>query len=313
MNVILGYIAPDYFLGGEIALREDLARGAVEALGARLGMGVPETAQAVFGVVNNMIAGYITTLCTKRGYDTRDFALLAGGGAGGVHGAWIAEELDIERVIVPRHAAAYSAFGMFTMQIGWEFARSYVTRAGGLDLKKLKELYGEMEAEARATLRWLHVAPQDIIFVRSAEMRYVGQYHEVETGLAAGPVNDATLAACLEAFHRKHDDMYAFAMPDQPVEFLTFRLRASVDQRAVVLRGEGSQGVRPPGAPKRRRPCLFRGKAVDTPIYDGGSLRAGHQFQGPAVIEERNTTIVVPETFRCAVDPIGNYLLTRSR
>jgi len=313
VNVVLGYIDPNYFLGGEIRLREDLARAALERLGKQLGMGVVDAAKASFGVMNSMIAGYITTLCTKRGYDVRDCALVAGGGAGGVHGAWIAEELGIDVAVVPRHAAAYSAFGMFTMQIGWEFARSYVVRAQGIDLKKLNELYQELEEEARETLRWLKVPPRAIALTRTAEMRYVGQYHEVETGLEGGRLGPASMARCLKVFHRKHDELFAFAMPDHPIEFLTFRLRAAVAQPAVRLRRVPPGSADPSGALRQSRACVFRDRLVQAPVYDGRRLRVGNVVRGPAVVEERHTTIVVPPTFECHLDATGSYVLRRMR
>ena len=318
-DLLLGYVPADFFLGGEIQLAREQAEEAVKKVAQLLGMTVAQAAQAIFTTVNSFMADQITEVSTKLGYDVRDFALVVGGGAGPVHGAAIAELLSIPAVLVPSVAAAYSAFGMFAMDVGRNYARSYICGAKNIDIEKVNRLYGEMEAEAVAGFRANDIAPEQVVFRRSAEMRYAGQFHEVEVewmGSTSSPQGGGEftaerLAATVDEFHRQHEKLYTFRMPWKAAEFLTFRLRATAPRAPFHLRQIGAGGLDAVGAIKRRRHCWFDGQEVDTPVYDGARLLAGARFSGPAIIEETTTTVVVPARFDCAVDQWKNYLLTR--
>ena len=318
-DLLLGYVPADFFLGGEIELARDKAEEAVKKVAQPLGMTVAQAAQAIFTTVNSFMADQITEVSTKRGNDVRDFALVVGGGAGPVHGAAIAELLSIPVVLIPSVAAAYSAFGMFAMDVGRNYARSYICGAKNIDIEKVNRLYGEMEAEAVAGFRANGIAPEQVVFRRSAEMRYGGQFHEVEVelmGSASSPQGGAAftaqqLEATVNEFHRQHEKLYTFRMPWKAAEFLTFRLRATAPRAPFHLRQIEEGGPDGASAIKRRRRCWFDGQEVDTPVYDGARLLAGARFSGPAIIEETTTTVVVPARFDCAVDQWKNYLLTR--
>jgi N-methylhydantoinase A len=310
-DLLLGYVPADFFLGGEIQLARENAEEAVKKVAQPLGMSVAQAAQAIFTTVNSFMADQITEVSTKRGYDVRDFTLVVGGGAGPVHGAAIAELLSIPTVLIPSVAAAYSAFGMFAMDVGRNYARSYICGAKNIDIEKVNRLYREMEAEALAGFRANGIAPEQVVFLRSAEMRYGGQFHEVEVELSGGDFTAEGLDSTVNEFHKQHEKLYTFQMPWKSAEFLTFRLRATVPRAPFHLRRIDA-GV-PDRAPavKRRRRCWFDGQEVDTPVYDGTRLLAGARFRGPAIIEETTTTVVVPASFDCAVDQWKNYLLTR--
>jgi N-methylhydantoinase A len=257
------------------------------------------------------MADQITEVATRRGNDVRDFTLVAGGGAGPVHAATIADLLHIPRVVIPPIAATYSAFGMFAMDVGRNFARSYIARAAELDVARVETLYAEMEREAVAGFAGLGVPEDEVAFQRTADLRYVGQFHEVEVDVPAGGLSDAAIDESVANFHAGHEELYAFAMPFQAVEFLTFRLRATTARAPVALRrlerGDGD----PERALKRRRSCRFGGSDLEVPVYDGERLRAGDTFDGPAIVEETTTTVVVPERYRLTVDEDRNYVLTR--
>ncbi len=325
-DLLLGYVPADFFLGGEIRLTREKAEDAVKKVAQALGMSVAQAAQAIFTTVNSFMADQITEVSTKHGYDVRDFALVVGGGAGPVHGAAIAELLSIPAVLIPSVAAAYSAFGMFAMDVGRNYARSYICGAKNIESEKVNRLYGEMEAEALAGFRANEIAPEQVVFRRSAEMRYAGQFHEVEvelmgslrlrSGQASSPQGGAAftaeqLEATVNEFHKQHEKLYTFRMPWKAAEFLTFRLRATVPRAPFHLRQIEEGGPDGAGAIKRRRRCWFNGREVDTPVYDGTRLLAGARFAGPAIIEETTTTVVIPASFDCAVDQWKNYLLTR--
>ncbi len=310
-DLVLGYIPADFFLGGEIQLDVAAAETAIRTRVAEpLGMSVPEAAQAILTAVSAFVADQILEVSTRRGRDIRDVAFVAGGGAGPVHGPFIAKLLGVRRVIIPSIAATYSAFGMFAMDMGRNFARSYIGRAGELDVARVARLYDAMEQEAREGVAALGVDPNEVTLKRTADMRYVGQFHEVEVAVPAGEVSAAVLEAAVGNFHQLHEDLYTFNMPWQKVEFLTFRLQAVTPRAPFELRRieAGTDDAAP--AIKRRRACWWEGEQVATPVYDGHLLKAGNRIEGPAIIEEATTSVVIPKGFICDVDAWRNYQLT---
>ncbi|MGD0026071.1 MAG: hydantoinase/oxoprolinase family protein, partial [Xanthobacteraceae bacterium] len=310
-DLLLGYVPADYFLGGEIPLDAKLAEAAVEKLGDRLGLNLGEATQAIFTTVNSYMADQITAVSTNNGYDVRDFTLVVGGGAGPVHGAFIAELLGIRSVIIPTVAALYSAYGMFAKDVGRDFSRPYFTPADGIDPDRVNKLYREMEEQARQALQSMVGSDSTLAFSRTAEMRYIGQFHDLEVPLANGIVTGRELRELVEAFHARHEELFTFRMAWKPVELITLHLKATIQRAPFSLRASARSGGTAK-AVKRERLCVFAGETVKTPVYDGEKLGDGDLLQGPAIIEEPTTSVVIPEGFRCAVDAFRNFLLTRT-
>ena len=310
-DLVLGFVPADYFLGGEIALDRDAAVAAIQRVAHPLGVSVETAAHAIRTTVDSYMADQITEVATRRGHDVRDFALVAGGGAGPVHAAFIADLLHMPQVVIPPIAATYSAFGMFAMDVGRNYARSYITRAKELDVERVNRLYAEMEAEAMAGFTALGVDPGSITFARTADLRYTGQFHEVEVAVPAGTLGAADITTAIDGFHARHEQLYTFNMPWQQVELLTFRLRATTPKAPFELRRIEAGGADAGPALKRRRTAYWEGAPVDTPVYDGALLRAGNEFHGPALIEETTTTVVVPPSYAVRVDEYRNYVMTR--
>ena len=311
VDVALGYVPADYFLGGEIPLDMQRATEAVKSVAAPMNMSIPQAAQAIFTTVNSFMADQITEVSTRRGYDVRDFTLVVGGGAGPIHAAFIADLLGISTVLVPSVAAAYSAFGMFAMDIGRNFARSYFSRADHIDLDRVNRLFLEMEQEALEGFRSMDVRPDEILFYRTADIRYIGQFHEVEVEVAAGKISADEIQTALQKFNERHEELYTFKMPWKGVELLNFRLRAVAPKAPFHLHELAPGSADASAALKRHRSCWFNGQRVETPVYDGDKLLAGNQFHGPAIIEESTTTVVIPDSFSCSVDQWKNYVLRR--
>jgi N-methylhydantoinase A len=304
-DLMLGYVPADYFLGGEMSLETDSAKEALGSLGERLKLDVATTAMAVFTTVNSLMADKMTEITTKRGYDVRDFVLVVGGGAGPVHGAFLAGLLEIPTVIVPRYAATYSAFGMLNMEVGRDFLRSLVARTKLLDLEKVNSFYAGMETEARQVLGEIGVAIQDINLRRSIEMRYVGQFHEVEvTEVPPGRIGPEEFEKIIEAFHRRHEELFTFNMHGREVEFLNLRVKATARAEPLRLAEIPAATTDVALAVKRQRPILWSlDKGYEeTPVYDGLKLAAGHRFDGPAIID-----------FACSVDGVKNYIIQLRR
>ena len=311
-NLILGFVPADYFLGGEMKLDEKASRRAMKPLMEKLGVDEKRAAEAIFRTVNANMANKITEVSTKRGHDIRDSIMIAGGGGGPIHGGFIADALGIKRVVVPPVAALYSAFGMFAMDIGQDYARSFVGRTNNIDLDTLNRVYAELEAEAQTAFKQHGVPPDKVILKRSADLRYVGQFHEVEVDMAGGRITREAVDAAAAGFTRKHEELYTFAMPWKAVEILTLRLKATTPNAPFALPQVAKGDADPKPALKRRRTCRFNGRDVDTPIYDGEKVMAGNVISGPAIIEETTTTVVIPEAYVCSVDKYKNYILTRS-
>jgi N-methylhydantoinase A len=310
-NLLLGYLPDDYFLGGEMSLNRDASRRAMRPFAERLGLSEIEAAESIFRTVNANMADKITEVSTKRGHDVRHCVMIAGGGGGALHCGFIADSLGIRKVVVPPFAALYSAFGMFAMDIGQDYARSFVARTGTVDLEALNRVYRSMEEEAMASFQSHGIDARDVVLKRTVDMRYLGQFHEVESEIAGGTVTEAEVEAAVAAFGRKHEELYTFQMPWKPVEMLTLRLKASTPKAPFALPEVPAGSTDPSPALKRHRSCRFSGEDIDTPVYDGRLMRAGNRVAGPAIIEETTTTVVIPEAYVCQVDAYKNYVLTR--
>ncbi|MFQ5875315.1 MAG: hydantoinase/oxoprolinase family protein, partial [Dehalococcoidia bacterium] len=286
---------------------------AVRKVADPLGMSVTEAARSIFTSVNSFMADNITEVTTKRGHDVRDFTLVAGGGAGPVHGGYMAKQLGIDTVIIPRQAALYSAFGMLAMDIGRHYSCSYISLNDRIDIDRVNRLYEEMEGEAFRAFADIDIPEKDVIFQRTAEMRYLGQFHEVEVEIPLHSLKAQDLGEILSRFHQRHTELYTFAMPERRVEFLTFHLLATARREPLSLREFAPAGEEPSAALKRRRLCLFPEEKEyrDTPVYDGAKLAPGNIIRGPAIVEEETTTVLIPEGFKCSVDKYKDYLLGR--
>ena len=226
-DLVLGYIPADYFLGGDIKLDVKRSHPAVARIGNKLDMDVNQTALAIFTTINTVMANLITEVCTKKGHDVRDFTLVAGGGAGGIHAGAIAKQLSIPMVIVPRVAALMSAFGMFAMDLGLEYARSCARRQNQLNFAEISGLFGDMRQRARKDFARIGIPESQLAYQPSVEMRYVGQFHEVEIDLPAETLNAENLPVLLQNFHTLYEKMFTYSMPWRAAEFLTYRLKVT--------------------------------------------------------------------------------------
>ena len=310
-DLVLGYIPADYFLGGDIKLDVKRSHQAVARAGDKLKMDVNQTAQAVYTTINTVMANLITEVCTKQGHDVRDFTLVAGGGAGGIHAAAIARQLSIPTVIVPRVAALMSAFGMFAKDLGLEYARSCARRQNKLDFGEISGLYADMRRQARADFTRMGIAEAQLAFQPTVEMRYADQFHDVEVDVPSETLNAETLSQLLANFHARYEKMYTYSMSWREVEFLTFRLRVTAPRRPVEMAASAKASSSVETARRGSRSCLFeRGAArVDTPAYDWDRMEPGHRLSGPALIDDKTTTVLVPPGFTCEVDAYRNLLL----
>ena len=311
-NVILGYLDPNYFLGGESKLRKDLAEKAIkEKIATPLSLSALEAAAAIYNVINARMASATDVVFAKRGYDPRDFTLCAAGGAAPVHAVRIMEELGIKRLIIPKVAPIYCAFGMLFCDLKHDYQRAYLSETAKADLGRINKLYREMEKEAVETLRRESVAEKDVIIEKSMEVRYYGQFRQRIAKVPVGPVTKESLTAAINNFHEVHKNTVGYADPNYPTEIVRLHLsgiaKISKPQLKEIPRSRGNISE----ALKGTRKAYFAGHGfIATKVYDGDKLLAGDALEGPCIIEERFTTFVVPPKVVTKVDNGGNYITT---
>jgi len=309
--VVLGYIPDDYFWGGKLKLDKQSARRALQRIADRLGMSVEEAAQAVFTTVSSSMADGITEITTRRGYDVRGFSLLACGGGGPLCGAFMGELLNTKNVIVPKFAASFCAWSMFCLDVGRDYLRTYISNLDEADPQIINGLYQEMINEALAEFKVLNVSREDLAIVKSADVRYAGQFHEIELNLSSDEISKNDLESLKKDFHKKHDELFTFSLPKVQIQLRNLRLIASIKSDPIDLPKMEIRDKTAGDSVKRRRQCFFKGQFMDTPIYEGALLGAGTCIQGHAIVEEPTTTIVIPPGFTCDIDQYGNYILRK--
>ncbi len=311
-NLVLGYVPADYFLGGEMTVDVERSRQAIAAIGSPLGMSVEQAALAIWTTVNANMVNAIHEMCTKKGHDIRTFTLVAGGGAGGAHVAGIAKRLSLPMVVVPRVAALMSAFGMYNLDLGLEFARSRFLDRSQVDLRELQALLKDMRSEAETAFTRLGINSSELSYFPTVEMRYAGQFTDLDVELPGMEITEHSVEQLVQNFHAKHLQLFTYNLPWLGVEFLTFRLRVTAPRRMVerprVATGAGSAANSHRGA----RRVLFNDGARETQVYDWDGLRPGEVVPGPAVIVDRTTSVLVLPDFICTVDPFDSLILRPS-
>lgn len=292
--VVTGLIDPTLFAGGAMVLRPDLAIMGIAPLADQLGLSVDETAEGILTVARNNMANVTRQTLVGQGHDPRDFALLAFGGGGGLFASEVARTLDIPQVIIPRHPAVFSAWGMLSADIVGSFARSYLRQIPHLDISYVQRLYAEMESEALELMEEAGVPVNDVSFHRSVDCRYTGQGHEVEVPLGTMPIDSHLVDALPELFDDVHEVRYGHRMASRR-ETVTFRLRVygSIHRLPMIEIEEGPDSVA--GAQVATKQ-IFVGRAWrEAAIYDRSKLLSGAQVSGPALIQEpSHVTVLMP-------------------
>jgi N-methylhydantoinase A len=312
-NLVLGYLNPARFAGGLMTLDAGAAGKALAALGATLGLDAVTTAAGIHRVINARMADQIRLVTIKRGYDPRTFSLVVLGGAGPVHGVALAEEMGMTDVIVPEAPGVLAAFGLLAAAIEHHHARTLQSRVDAVDFAAVNACLDELDALGRARMTDEGVPAADARVAFSADMRYVGQAYELDVPLA-GPVEPATMPAVLAAFHAVHERVYGYARTQQPVEFVNFRAVHTYPLPRPALRPSARARGTAEDARAGERPAWFApGGFVATAIFDRARLPIGARVAGPAIIEQEDTTTVLPPGHEALVDDSGNLRLRRAR
>ena len=313
-NLVLGYLNPDFFLGGDRRLRTDLAEAAIkEKVADPLGISVHDAAAAVYDVVNAKMAGAIDVMFSRRGCDPRDFTLCAAGGAAPLHVARLTRELGMEHFMVPRAAPVFCAYGMMYADLKHTYTRPYTAQTQHAELERINALYAEMEQVARDTLEREGAPAGDVIIEKSMDLHYYGQVREQTAVVPDGPVTLETLAVAVDRFHELHRRVIGYSEPGYPTVIVRLHLAGVAKlvpppERVLAL-GTGDLSR----AKKASRPAYFSelGGFSDVAIYDGELFGAGDVIAGPCIVEERMTTLVLPPGETVAVSSDGTYSTMR--
>ena len=304
-DLLLGYLDAEFFLGGRMRLDRGAAERAVTEHVARpLGLEPTAAAWGIHRVVNEGMAAAARIHGIERGRDLRAYPLFAFGGAGPVHCWQVARILKVPRMLLPFGAGAMSAWGLLAAPLAFDFVRTVRARLDHADWDTLNRRFDEMEAEGRELLERAGVAADAAGVSRIAEMRYVGQGHEVEAPMPGGRLSAASLPAITAAFEEAYRALYHRLPQGVPIEALNWRVTVSGPPPRLAFGGAGGAARPSADVVKGTRRAWFAeaGGWVETPVYDRYALGAGAIFEGPAIVEERESTAVIGPGARCRVD-----------
>ena len=308
-DVVLGYIDPDYYLGGEIKLDSERARGVVDGIAESIGHTVTETADGIFNIVNaNMING-IRVVSVERGHDPRDFALLSFGGAGAVHATALIEELEVDSVVIPQLASGFSAFGLLCTDLHRDFVTTINKKLTDMDIKLINSTVAEMVANGLEHFSQLGDRG-DTWSEYVADMRYKGQAHDIRVVLPA-PVK--SLRQIIDSYNEAYNRSYGYLLDEDAIQLIN--LRVSVFKSCPKPDAKrGKTGKSECGrAVKGQRKVYFSEyrRYVDTRVFDGAALEPGNRLKGPAIVELATTTIVVRPGQTLRMDCFRNFVVGR--
>ena len=308
-NVVLQTLNPTHLLAGRMAVRQDLARAAIGRLAEQIGLGLMETAQGIVSVVTANMARAIRIVSVQRGHDPRDYTLAAFGGAGPLHAARLARELDIARVLVPRNPGILCAMGLLLTDLRADFATTRLTLLGPETGPVVEDAFAALHAQAEAWFAAEAITERRV--ARTVDMRYAGQNYELPVDLPDGPVTQASLTALAHGFAAAHRRMYGFVAEGEAVQLVTFRTLATGLVRKAEFKPEPDAGPDASAAIAGTREVWLpeAGGFVPCPVYDRDRLRAGNRFGGPAIVEQMDATTLVLPGMVATVEPFMNLVL----
>lgn len=310
-NVVLQTLNPSHLLGGRMAVRQDLAKQAIARLADGLGLDVMRTAQGILSVVTANMARAIRVISVQRGHDPRDYTLIAFGGAGPLHAARLARELDIARVLVPRNPGILCATGLLLTDLRADFSSTRLLKLDAAALAAIAERFADLGTRAAAWFAQEDVPEAARRLSRSIDMRYAGQNYEIAVPLPDSPLDQAVLDGLARDFAAAHRRLYGFEAEGEPVQLVTYRVEASgVVRKAAFARAEeGSADAGAAVAGMREVWLPEAGGFVRCPVYDRDLLQPGNRFAGPAIVEQMDTTTLVLPGMVARVDPWRNLIL----
>ena len=315
-NLVLGYLNPDGLIGGKLPLNYENAFSSIEKNIAKpLGIEVEKAAYGIFTIVNSNMVNGIRRVTVERGYDPRDFVLVAGGGATGAHITALAKEMGIDTVIVSKLSSGLCAYGQIISDVKYNYMATIPTRLDSIKAaEKINKTFKEIESKGIEHLNKDGFEEKKINTYRSLEMRYVGQIHECTVNIDFFEITEETLENIKEAFHNRHEELYTYSEKDSPVELVNIEstIYGRIDRpNYSELENKGQIN----DALKISRNLIFseKGNVLKTPVYDGNKLSPGNLIDGPAVVEEDTTTLVIESGWFLELHKSGTYIIKRKK
>ena len=303
-NLVLGRLGED-LAGGEISLKKGLAEKAIEGkIAGKFNFELKEAAEAIISVANSNMSNAVRLISIARGYDPRDFALVAFGGAGALHGAAIAKELSIPVVIIPLNPGVTSALGCLLVDVQHDFSDSFMASAKDTKAGDLEKAFKSLEDEASKRLLSEGISSENIVIERFSEMMYQGQYRSL---LVRAPSNISNVDELIDNFHNEHQREYNFKREDAPVSLFRVAIKAT----GIVSKAELKQHDYKAYEPKsdKTREIFFEGNSHNASIYQREALSAGANFSGPAIIDQLDSTTFVPPGMSAEIDKYLNIII----
>ena len=309
-NAVLGRLDPQFKLGGDVEIQLDAAYDAVAKISAELGFTAERTASGILDIMNNNMAETMRLLTIDRGLDPREFSLVAFGGAGPLHGAYLADELGMRRVIVPPSPGAFSALGALMADTRFDYVKTRIAYSENLDLDAINVDFAELEARAVSDFaRERFDDPPDLL--RSIDFRYSGQNWELEVSVPNGQITAETIAEARRRYDAEHDRQFGWFFAESSFELVNFRVVA-LARHAELRLPDVATGPRPDPMKSQKVHFAEAGGNLDTPFYLRSSLTAGSEIPGPAIIIEDDATTLVPPLWTARVEPHGGIILGRN-
>ncbi|MDG1886777.1 MAG: hydantoinase/oxoprolinase family protein, partial [Alphaproteobacteria bacterium] len=311
-NLMLGYLDPDFFLGGEMKLDKQAAEVVIqETVGAPLGLSPLRTSWGIHDSASEDIARAFRIHAAERGFDYRSATMVAFGGSGPLHAMGVAEKLKIPRVVFPIGAGVYSALGLLASPLSFELSRSRRVITDDIDAKIFFDLFEPLVKETTKSLKEAGVCDQEIRISRQIEARYFGQTHEIQVQLPDQEPLDEIFSAFRKLFEERYAEVYSFAVIDAPIEIINWKVIASGPEPEFKMGYAITSGQtgKIETALKGTRDVYFEeGGFQETPIYDRYLLAEGMEIFGPALIEERESTCLITVGARAFIDPFFNII-----
>jgi N-methylhydantoinase A/oxoprolinase/acetone carboxylase beta subunit len=311
--VNLGWLQPENFLGGAMELRPELARRAFQPLAEALGMTVEEASMGAIQIASHSMVQSIEENSVRKGFDPRDFALVAEGGAGPMFAANIAAEVGTPAVIVPPYPGVTAALGLLVTDTVYEYVTTTYQRMSQLNAAELQARFEELEAQAREQLERDGIPHDRWVIQRVADCRYLGQGYELRVEAGSGELDDAWAANLAAQFHDAHEREYSRRFEESDIEIPNIRVRGIGLIEPLQMREVARAGEWPAAALRHEREAWFRVESelreLPTKFYDRGLLVAGNRVDGPAVINQYDTTTVIPPGLTAEIDRFGNIVI----
>jgi N-methylhydantoinase A len=313
-DLVLGYLDPEYFAGGKMRLNKKKAEKAIEGhVAKKLKMDTIEAAAGMYNVINVNMAAGVREVSVKRGHDPRDFPMVIAGGAGPNHACMIALELEIPIMIIPKESSIFCAAGMLMSDLQHNFVRTYVANLDEMDVKKFKNLFHEMEREGAGLLESEHIPKNRVEYVYSLDMRYIKQYHEVDVTVTKEEIESGDVVSMAKKFHPEHDRLFGYSLGAEgtPIELINMRLTCTGRTEKPRFIEEKHDGTDPSKAFKQTRDVYLplKKEFAKVDVFDGHKLLYGNKVEGPAIIEQVNTTTFVTPEYSVICDRYGSYTM----